>query len=535
MRGVAGAGDDVVGDRWVVLGDGGGEGGVFSVAFAGDPEERARPGAQEVVGGRHGAGAVAAEGSGPTAGIMLRAALAAFRAPRFGEAVVPREERLGLPLIEERGGGQRFQAVGEGVVADAAGLAGGGVGNPRRTTDKHDAGKVIGVAGHPAQRDAGALRIAAQPQLGRVVFRPSGGQQVVEGVEQWLPGAETGRTAGMAAGGLAMAGEVGGEPNRIIRGRGVAEGRKVETVAGKAVQGEGQQSGRCVPARCEVVGVKVQRGSLVRGPWSVRRLQAGRPGRGRRASGMPLRYPRGAFPESLPLVAVDDHLVVVDKPWGLLTHRGDQGRDARTVVQIVRDQLGGGWVYPLHRLDRPTSGLLLLARSPEAAKAYQAAMTAPTARKLYLAVVRGWIEQAGVEASDLVDPDTQQAQEAVTHYTPLARTEIPVALGPHATSRYALVAAAPRTGRWHQVRRHLRRLKHPLIGDTTHGDAAHNRHFRTAYQVERCLLHAHRWELDDPLTGERRRFMAPLPADFRRVCTAFGWPIAAEFPEPQET
>lgn len=230
---------------------------------------------------------------------------------------------------------------------------------------------------------------------------------------------------------------------------------------------------------------------------------------------------------------LDNHLVAVNKPTGLLVHRSPIDRhETRFALQLVRDQLGMR-VFPVHRLDKPTSGVLIFALSPETANRLMCAFADGRVAKRYLAVVRGVMADAGVIDYPLVEePDQMEQlpagvvrppQEAVTRFRRLAQVELPLAVGRYATSRYSLVELEPRTGRRRQLRRHLKHLFHPIIGDTTYGDSRHNRLFREQFDSHRLLLHAAAVTFDHPATGEPLRIKAPLPAEFSRVLQELGW------------
>ena len=198
---------------------------------------------------------------------------------------------------------------------------------------------------------------------------------------------------------------------------------------------------------------------------------------------------------ALPLLYRDDQLVAVAKPPGLLVHPSRlDAHEERSALKILRDQLGA-WVWPLHRLDKGTSGVLLFARTPEAAREWGLAFEQGRVRKRYLALVRGWPPESGEIAQSLArDPELPSAGqprvEAVTCYQRLATFEWPFSVdGRHPSSRYALVAAEPLTGRRHQIRRHFKHIAHPLVGDTTHGKGAHNRAVAQWLGVQRLWLH----------------------------------------------
>ncbi len=244
-------------------------------------------------------------------------------------------------------------------------------------------------------------------------------------------------------------------------------------------------------------------------------------------------------PFPLEILYRDDLLVAVNKPAGLLVHRSDLDRhETRFALQIVRDMMGRH-VYPVHRLDRPTSGVLLFALSPEAARDVAAAFEARRVEKRYLALVRGVIGEAGCVDHPLAEePDRRlpgpvgpaEPQEAVTGYRRLAETEIAVAVGRHASARYSLAELCPHTGRRHQLRRHMKHLSHPIIGDTTYGDGCHNRLFRDDLGCRRLLLHAAELAFPHPESGATVVVTAPLDPAFGGVVRRFGWHDAVPSP-----
>lgn len=229
---------------------------------------------------------------------------------------------------------------------------------------------------------------------------------------------------------------------------------------------------------------------------------------------------------------LDDHYVAVNKPAGLLVHRSDIDRhETRFALQLVRDRLGRH-VFPVHRLDRPTSGVLLFAFSGEAARQAAEAMDSPEAAKTYLAVVRGIAPQESridYPLPDVTDrrefrPDSGGARRpAVTDFRRLAAVELPFAVGPHPTARYSLLEVQLRTGRRHQIRRHLKHLFHPVIGDTNYGDGRHNRLFRDELGCGRLLLHAVQLTFLHPCSGELVTVSAPLDDTFAALIRRLDW------------
>ena len=219
------------------------------------------------------------------------------------------------------------------------------------------------------------------------------------------------------------------------------------------------------------------------------------------------------------------------KPAGLLVHRTRLDDRAREfALQLLRDQLGQP-VYPAHRLDRPTSGVLLFALSPAAHSALAQQFEAGSVRKRYLAIVRGWApERVRVDhpldrLEDDVPPGATPgpAQSAVTKLERLATAELEVRVDRYPTSRYSLVSLSPETGRRHQLRRHLSHLRHPILGDTTYGQGRHNRLFRERYASHRLLLHALSVAFLHPVTGAPLAITAAPTRDFAAVGTALGF------------
>lgn len=226
----------------------------------------------------------------------------------------------------------------------------------------------------------------------------------------------------------------------------------------------------------------------------------------------------------------DDWLVAVDKPAGLLVHRSEvDRRETRFAVQLVRDRIGQP-VWPVHRLDRGTSGVLLFALSAEIAAALGRAFEGDAIQKRYVALVRGWPEEAGLvdhALARLGDGSVRDAsrapQPAVTHYRRLARLELGVPDERHATSRYALVELRPETGRRHQLRRHLKHIAHPIVGDATYGKGRLNRALAALLGVTRLWLHAHALGFAHPVTGEDLRLEAPLGDEWQRLFALGTW------------
>jgi tRNA pseudouridine65 synthase len=211
------------------------------------------------------------------------------------------------------------------------------------------------------------------------------------------------------------------------------------------------------------------------------------------------------------ILYVDEHLVVVNKPSGLLVHRGWDD-DREVALTLVRDALGAR-VNPVHRLDRATSGALVFARTPEVTTALNALFADGRVEKTYRALVRGVPPAEGVIDSPVPQREDGPRVAAVTRYRLLATSPL---------ERCSLVEASPQTGRLHQIRRHLKHLGHPLIGDVNYGKGDLNRHYRATYQLHRLALHACTLAFTHPATGVPLRVVAPMPADLAAPLTALG-------------
>ena len=225
---------------------------------------------------------------------------------------------------------------------------------------------------------------------------------------------------------------------------------------------------------------------------------------------------------ALTILYQDPHYVAIDKPAGMLVHRTRIAEASEYAMQRLRDQLGRR-VYIIHRLDRPTSGVLLFALSPEAARAMCALFESRQVAKKYLAVVRGYTDESGVIDYPLREEKHKEPQQAVTRYRRLATVELDIPVGRYPKARYSLVEAVPETGRMHQIRKHFAHIFHPLVGDTTHGEGRHNRLFRDHFAMERLLLLATELSFSHPYRGNRVTIGAPLPPDVATLFARFSW------------
>ena len=240
-------------------------------------------------------------------------------------------------------------------------------------------------------------------------------------------------------------------------------------------------------------------------------------------------------PIELEIVYRDENLIAINKPAGMLVHRSWLDKyETVFAMQTLRNQIGQH-VFPLHRLDKPTSGILFFALSSEVAAQFSPLFSGREIKKTYHAIVRGWIEEGDTldyplkeqldKIADKKASKEVEAKEAITEYTPLAKVELPYSTGKFPTSRYCLMELKPQTGRKHQLRRHMAHLRHPIVGDTTHGDGKHNRLFKENLDSHRLLLHASGLSFTHPITHENIEIKAGVDETWQRLMAEFGWDI----------
>ncbi len=218
----------------------------------------------------------------------------------------------------------------------------------------------------------------------------------------------------------------------------------------------------------------------------------------------------------------DDYVLVLDKPVGLLVHRSPLSSDKDTVVDRLKNFYAIA-PSPVHRLDRPTSGALICAYTGKTAKQLGESFTNGEVVKKYYAIVRGFSPEKGEITIPLKKDGEGELQESRTQYKSIKQVEIPVSNNRYKTSRYSLIEVWPKTGRFHQIRRHLARIGHPVIGDTSHGDLRHNRIFQKYFGSSRLLLHAGAITFPHPETGEFISVIAPIPEEMEKVVSFFNY------------
>ena len=227
--------------------------------------------------------------------------------------------------------------------------------------------------------------------------------------------------------------------------------------------------------------------------------------------------------------------MAINKPSGLLVHRSPIDKnETRFAIQELRDQIGQ-YVYPIHRLDKPTSGVLVFALDKETASLMSEQFRDRKTEKTYMAVVRGYTDESGViehaltqKHDKIADKDSstcKEPQDATTEYERLDIVEVEHAVGRYEKSRYSLVRLKPKTGRKHQLRRHMKHISHHILGDTKYGRGEHNKSVREHYDCHRMLLHAQELQIKHPYKDEVLCIKAGLDETFKFIFHQFGWDV----------
>ena len=237
--------------------------------------------------------------------------------------------------------------------------------------------------------------------------------------------------------------------------------------------------------------------------------------------------------ELLEILYQDEYLVAINKPSGLLVHKSPIDKhEMRFALQLLRDQIGE-YVHPVHRLDKPTSGVLLFALKAEITQTMSELFRSHEVQKEYIAVVRGYTdEKADIDhpLKQMLDTKeqkkegiTKEAQEAQTQYERLAIVELPYPVSRYPVARYSLVRLLPRSGRKHQLRRHMKHIFHPIVGDTKHGRGEHNTLFREKFDCHRLLLHSNRVSFVHPVSNKKIIIEAGVDEIFEKILKIFNY------------
>ena len=213
----------------------------------------------------------------------------------------------------------------------------------------------------------------------------------------------------------------------------------------------------------------------------------------------------------LEILYEDDYCLIVNKPGNLLVHHSYYARniEEQSLIQLLKEK-GYEAIVPVHRLDRKTSGVILLAKDKTHVKAFQELFDEQQITKSYYALLRGHTAESG-EIDSPVKNDRGNYKEAFTAYRTLKQFELPIPVEPYPAARYSIVEFIPKTGRMHQLRIHANKISHPIIGDPKYGNRHHNHMFEEKLGISNLFLHAHRLAFVHPFSGEKVAIEAPLP------------------------
>ncbi len=229
---------------------------------------------------------------------------------------------------------------------------------------------------------------------------------------------------------------------------------------------------------------------------------------------------------SIEIVHEDDYMVVVNKPNNFIIHESHYARNIRetTLLEFLEQQLGYQ-VYPAHRLDRKTSGIILLLKEKQLVAQFQKLFTSNTIQKTYYAITRGFSPNFGTIDSPVKNDDTGIYKDALTKYETITTVTLDIPVHPYNNSRYSLIKLMPETGRMHQLRKHLNKISHPIVGDYKYGDRFHNRMFETKLNCIYMFLHAYSIDFQHPITKENLSLKAKFPQDWERLFQKFNWTL----------
>ena len=225
------------------------------------------------------------------------------------------------------------------------------------------------------------------------------------------------------------------------------------------------------------------------------------------------------------IIFEDDYLLCVSKPNNVLVHHAHHSRnvaDEDSLLQIINNQTGLK-VYPVHRLDRKTSGIILLAKEKEFVSKFQELFTNNEIQKTYFGVVRGFSPDKKTIDSPVKGRDAKVHKEALTALKTLEKTTLNIPVKPYDSSRYSLVELSPKTGRMHQLRIHTNKISHPLIGDAKYGDKNHDMMFDENFGWKNLFLHAGKLEFTHPFLSEKMILKAAFPKDWLALFDEFNW------------
>lgn len=225
------------------------------------------------------------------------------------------------------------------------------------------------------------------------------------------------------------------------------------------------------------------------------------------------------------VVYQDQYCLVVSKPNNVLVHHAHHSRnksEEASLLQLLEQQLEQRF-YPIHRLDRKTSGIILLATKTEYVSKFQELFTSQEIQKTYYGIVRGFAPDSKIIDSPVKGRDADVYKEAETHLKTLETKTLNIAVKPYDSSRYSLVELQPKTGRLHQLRIHMNKISHPLINDAKYGDKNHDLMYEREFGWTKLFLHAGSLEFVHPFTEKNLFLKAEFPADWLDLFERFKW------------
>ena len=228
---------------------------------------------------------------------------------------------------------------------------------------------------------------------------------------------------------------------------------------------------------------------------------------------------------SLEIIFEDEYCICVKKPNNVLVHHAYHSRnvaDEKSLLQLLDEQLGGKF-YPIHRLDRKTSGIILLAKETHFVSKFQELFTNNTIQKVYYGIVRGHAPEGKIIDSPVKGRDGKVHKEALTHLKTIEKIILEIPVKPYDSSRYSLVELQPKTGRMHQLRVHMNKISHPLIGDAKYGDKNHDMMFDENFGWKNLFLHAGTLEFTHPFTDKELNLKSTFPKDWVSLFKEFDW------------
>lgn len=228
---------------------------------------------------------------------------------------------------------------------------------------------------------------------------------------------------------------------------------------------------------------------------------------------------------NIPIIYEDEYILVVCKPNNVVVHHAYHSRNVieeDSLLQLLFNQFEKKF-YPIHRLDRKTSGIILLAKETKYVSKFQDLFTNNLIQKTYLGLVRGFSPEEKVIDSPVKGRDSKVHKDALTHLKTLKNVIVNIPVKPYDSSRYSLVELQPKTGRLHQLRIHMNKISHPLIGDPKYGDKNHNNMFIDKFSIDTLFLHALKLNFIHPFTNEELELTTDLPNNWKKIYTEFNW------------